>query len=86
MKMEDPTLLTPALQLDDPEVARRAQAYLQDHGYRAEIRGFEDLPADQRPPWIHAERGGWLLYLESARFQEAMQLLEALFSGGEEPG
>lgn len=77
--MSDPTLFTPALQMQDENALKGAKEQLHASGYQAEIVPVKEFPRAELPEWARPDRGGWFLMLEKSRFDEEMQVLTKIF-------
>jgi len=77
--MKEQVELVPVLQLPDLDAMKAAQAHLEKNGYRTKVGPFGDLPAEQRKEWMKPEKGGYLFYLEKAKYEPAMKMLGKFF-------
>jgi hypothetical protein len=71
--------LIPVLQLADLAALKAAQEHLGQHGYVTRVTPFSDcLPAEHQD-WMRPADGGYLFYLEKAKYQPAMEMLGKFF-------
>lgn len=77
--MVDPTLFTPALQMQDENALKGVKEQLRASGYQSEIVPVKEFPRGELPEWSRPDRGGWFLMLEKSRFDEEMQVLTRIF-------
>jgi hypothetical protein len=78
-KMADTTELIPVLQLADLEALKAAQVHLAKAGYVTNVGPFSELPKSQYEDWMTPANGGYLFYLEKARYKPAMDMLGNFF-------
>jgi hypothetical protein len=75
---ETPELI-PVLQLADLEALRAAQVHLAKDGYVTNVGPFSELPKSQYQDWMTPANGGYLFYLEKAKYKPAMDVLGKFF-------
>ncbi len=71
--------LIPVLQMDDIGALEAARKHLENEGFLADVRPFRDLAEGGLQEWMTAENGGYLFYLEEAKYDDAMKLLGDFF-------
>lgn len=78
-KMADTPELIPVLQLTDLDALKAAQVHLSKEGYVTIVRPFSELPESQCQDWMTPANGGYLFYLEKAKYKPAMDVLGKFF-------
>jgi hypothetical protein len=78
-KMADTPELIPVLQLTDLEALKAAQVHLAKDGYVTKVGPFSELPKSQYEDWMTPANGGYLFYLEKAKYKPAMNMLGKFF-------
>ncbi|MCK5117812.1 MAG: hypothetical protein KAR44_14550 [Candidatus Aegiribacteria sp.] len=71
--------LIPVLQMDDIKALEAARKHLEENGFKADIGSFSDLPEGDLQDWMIPENGGWMFYLEEAKYEAAMNMLGDFF-------
>ncbi|GEM_PF-3348018 len=77
--MEENAELMPVLQLEDLAALEAAQEHLGNHGYKTRVGPFSELPVEAHEDWMTPENGGYLFYLEKAKYEPAMTMLGEFF-------
>jgi hypothetical protein len=71
--------MIPALQVQDLEQLEAASKDLETHGFSSRVVPFGELAEDDHLDWMTPTEGGYLLFVEEARFAQAMERLGDFF-------
>ena len=77
--MEETVELIPVLQLGELAALKAAQEHLGKHGYKTRVGPFDELPSAAHQDWMTPANGGYLFYLEKAKYEPAMDMLGKFF-------